>query len=178
MGMLITDKWGLWSIAVYTCRHNNTRWVCRGWKRKKLILGSITLRLLSVNDDRRGKQHSKEEQLAVGNVISGHGKKWTIPQRFSFVLGDLFSGSKPYFGRWGQTEQTFLQLEDLSGYKAALQLLANMEAVKEDARGEFTLEMTPLRASLFSATQQPSSDCSGGTQGKSPQPAQEGSLPW
>lgn len=35
MGMLITDKWGLWSIAVYTCRDNNTRWVSRGFATKK-----------------------------------------------------------------------------------------------------------------------------------------------
>lgn len=68
----------------------------------------------------------------------------------------------------------FLQLEDLSGcliYKAALQLLANLEAVKRQQQWRrVRLETTLLRASLLSATeQQPSSDCSGGTQGKSPQ---------
>lgn len=43
-------------------------------------------------------------------------------------------GQSPNLVDEGRRSRQFLQLEDLSGYKAALQLLANVEAVKVDDR--------------------------------------------
>lgn len=76
MGMLITDKLDLLSVAVYTCRNNNSRWTNR-FKAENEMKTAINLALIfscspSVND---GGEKKKKKNLHPFTQKNGEKKK-------------------------------------------------------------------------------------------------------